>query len=95
MATHPRKILGPILAAALVMAGAACSGGSSGETGPSIAPAHGFPLTLTDDDGVRVTLHDMPRRIITFAPSRGGMSAAIPAILAARVRTISSWLAAS
>jgi iron complex transport system substrate-binding protein len=69
MATHPRRILGPILAAALVMAGAACSGGSSGETGPSMGPAHGFPLTLTDDDGVRVTLHHMPRRIITFAPS--------------------------
>lgn len=28
-----------------------------------------FPVTLTDDEGVRVTLEAPPRRIVTFAPS--------------------------
>jgi iron complex transport system substrate-binding protein len=28
-----------------------------------------FPLTLTDDDGVSVTIKALPRRIVTFAPS--------------------------
>ena len=32
-------------------------------------PAPAFPLTLTDDDGVEVTLDAEPERIITFAPS--------------------------
>jgi iron complex transport system substrate-binding protein len=34
---------------------------------PSAAPA--FPVTLTDDDGVQVTMKSVPARIITFAPS--------------------------
>jgi iron complex transport system substrate-binding protein len=32
-------------------------------TGPS------FPVTITDDDGVAVTLDAPPGRIVTFAPS--------------------------
>jgi iron complex transport system substrate-binding protein len=33
------------------------------------SPAPAFPITLTDDDGVAVTLAAAPERIITFAPS--------------------------
>jgi iron complex transport system substrate-binding protein len=32
-------------------------------------PPAAFPMTLTDDDGVEVTLDAEPQRIITFAPS--------------------------
>jgi iron complex transport system substrate-binding protein len=35
----------------------------------SSSPVPAFPVTLTDDDGVAVTLAAAPQRIITFAPS--------------------------
>lgn len=38
----------------------------TGTTGPT-APV--FPVTITDDDGVEVTIDAEPERIITFAPS--------------------------
>jgi iron complex transport system substrate-binding protein len=50
-------------------------GGSSGTSSPSRSvavtspTAASFPVTLTDDDGVAVTLAEAPQRIITFAPS--------------------------
>jgi iron complex transport system substrate-binding protein len=31
--------------------------------------APGFPVTLSDDNGVRITLRSPPQRIVTFAPS--------------------------
>ena len=49
---------------------------SCGETAPPQAeptdpssPAATFPLTITDDDGVEVTIDREPQRIVTFAPS--------------------------
>jgi iron complex transport system substrate-binding protein len=55
-----------LLATALVVAGCARQAGS-----PAASPATGtsFPVTITDDDGVSVTLDAPPRRIVTFAPS--------------------------
>jgi len=40
----------------------------AGPTDPS-SPAATFPLTITDDDGVEVTIDREPQRIVTFAPS--------------------------
>jgi iron complex transport system substrate-binding protein len=76
-----RFLASPVLAALVVLAVAAgaCGRGSSGPGAsggvqtsaravtPSASPQ--FPLTIADDDGVRVTLHAAPRRIVTFAPS--------------------------
>jgi iron complex transport system substrate-binding protein len=48
---------------------------SCGESTPPQAPpetpsrASAFPLTITDDDGIEVTIADEPERIVTFAPS--------------------------
>jgi cobalamin transport system substrate-binding protein len=45
------------------------------EATPPAAPASpsaetpAFPMTITDDDGVEVTIPEEPRRIVTFAPS--------------------------
>ncbi|MDQ4108421.1 MAG: cobalamin-binding protein, partial [Actinomycetota bacterium] len=33
------------------------------------SPAAAFPLTITDDDGVEVTIDAEPQRLVTFAPS--------------------------
>jgi iron complex transport system substrate-binding protein len=59
---------------ALVLVCAACGGGASTPASPgsravSEAPSASFPVTITDDDGVSVTLGAAPRRLITFAPS--------------------------
>lgn len=40
----------------------------AGDGSPS-APASPFPVTITDDDGVPVTIGAEPQRIVTFAPS--------------------------
>ena len=49
---------------------------SCGETAPppsgptdSPSPAVAYPMTITDDDGVEVTIDAEPQRIVTFAPS--------------------------
>jgi iron complex transport system substrate-binding protein len=59
------------IAAVLLLLLASC-----GETAPPRAepteqpsPASAFPLTITDDDGVEVTIDTEPQRIVTFAPS--------------------------
>ncbi len=76
-----RTLIGvPLLA--LLLLGAACSDASSPASGPSPAgpspagdtagepsPPSAFPVTITDDDGVRVTIEAEPQRIVTFAPS--------------------------
>jgi iron complex transport system substrate-binding protein len=68
MANHRRISLHLFLVAALISVAAACSSdGSSPPPTPSARSA--FPLTMTDDDGVGVTLKERPVRIITFAPS--------------------------
>ncbi len=64
---------GRVLAAtvALVAVLAAC-GRPAGVAHPAPATATtsvGFPVTITDDDGQRVTIPAPPRRIVTFAPS--------------------------
>jgi iron complex transport system substrate-binding protein len=38
-------------------------------SGSPAAEAPAFPLTITDDDGVEVTIDAEPERIVTFAPS--------------------------
>lgn len=59
------------LAAALVLG--ACGTNAAVKTTPSVAPSASqgtvFPLTLTDDDGVSVTIDSPPQRIVTWAPS--------------------------
>lgn len=75
----PERPPAALLLAVLLLgsATAACAGGSAGAgvgTPPASAPARSsagpaFPMTVTDDDGVRVTIPAPPRRIITFAPS--------------------------
>jgi iron complex transport system substrate-binding protein len=61
----------------VVLLAAACAGGAGSPTAPdrptpsppaspSAAP---FPVTVTDDDGVTVTIEAAPERIVTFAPS--------------------------
>jgi iron complex transport system substrate-binding protein len=49
--------------------------GSCGESTPPQAspetpsPVSAFPMTITDDDGIEVTIAAEPERIVTFAPS--------------------------
>lgn len=64
-ATRPLVMLAAVVA--LVTGGC----GSSGTTdGPLPDAGAVFPLTLTDDEGVKVTIDSEPERIITFAPSQ-------------------------
>ena len=69
-----RSTLGPPLLCLLLLA-AACAGEdpsdpSSGASTPaSVASGAAFPISLTDDDGVQVTIDAEPERIVTFAPS--------------------------
>jgi iron complex transport system substrate-binding protein len=78
--TRGRLVL--LLALVQVLALAGCSSGSASQgigptttttvtTGSATFPASApsFPVTLTDDEGVVVTLKDAPQRIVTFAPS--------------------------
>jgi iron complex transport system substrate-binding protein len=62
----------------LLLLAAACAGedttpSSTGPTAPTgatgVTSAAVFPVSLTDDDGVEVTIDAEPERIITFAPS--------------------------
>lgn len=60
------------LALALLLLAAACARGSGSEDaadGAAPPQEDAFPVTLTDDDGVEVTLEAPPQRIVTFAPS--------------------------
>jgi iron complex transport system substrate-binding protein len=61
-----RRTVAAVAAAVLLAAGC------RSEPGPAATPeglAQRFPLTITDDEGVEMTVHDPPRRIVTFAPS--------------------------
>jgi iron complex transport system substrate-binding protein len=56
------------LALALMLAATAC--GEAREQPLRSPPAEtAFPVTLTDDEGVEVTVEAQPQRIVTFAPS--------------------------
>ena len=57
------------LAFALAFGLAACGGGTESPPSTGSPRPAAFPVTLTDDDGVSVTLAAPPRRIVTFAPS--------------------------
>jgi iron complex transport system substrate-binding protein len=78
--TSGRLVLLLALVQALVLAG--CSSGSAPQSlgsattttpgtgsATSPTPSPSFPVTLTDDDGVAVTLKAAPQRIVTFAPA--------------------------
>ena len=52
----------------LVAMGLAACGGEPAVT-PSPRGTTSFPVTMTDDDGVEVTIEAEPERIVTFAPS--------------------------
>jgi iron complex transport system substrate-binding protein len=43
--------------------------GSTGATAPTGPTPASFPVTITDDDGVEITIESEPERIVTFAPS--------------------------
>ncbi len=58
-----------VVLAALGIVLGACAGREGPRTAPSSGSKASFPVTLTDDDGQRVTLTVPPRRIVTFAPS--------------------------
>ncbi len=51
----------------LVLAG--CAHATAPVLNSTSSAGASFPVTITDDDGVRVTIDHQPRRIITFAPS--------------------------
>jgi iron complex transport system substrate-binding protein len=61
------RVLGALLAA-LALVGMACA--QERQPRPrSEDTSGGFPVTLTDDEGVEATLEAVPERIVTFAPS--------------------------
>jgi iron complex transport system substrate-binding protein len=65
------------VAAALSGCGGSTPQGSSTSASTSVAPssapatttAPAFPVTITDDAGVKVTMSNAPERIVTFAPA--------------------------
>lgn len=62
------RLLGGIAAVSLLLVSCGQPAAPDGSPGtPSPPPA--FPVTITDDDGVEVTIAAAPRRIVTFAPS--------------------------
>ncbi len=63
---HRFRFLFVLLATVLVVASCARQQGAAP---PAATTGTAFPLTITDDDGVSVTLAAQPRRIVTFAPS--------------------------
>lgn len=58
------------IAAVLFLILASCGESTPPEAPPETpSPVSAFPLTITDDDGVEVTIAAEPERIVTFAPS--------------------------
>ena len=58
------------IAALLFLLFASCGESTPPQASPETpSPVSAFPLTITDDDGVEVTIPEMPQRIVTFAPS--------------------------
>jgi iron complex transport system substrate-binding protein len=55
--------------AAVCLLFAGCGGSSAPNVAVDARPAKPFPVTLTDDEGVKVTLKSSPKRIVTFAPA--------------------------
>jgi iron complex transport system substrate-binding protein len=69
----PRRAIVALALALLVALGTACASAtpavSTSGSPSAVSPTPAFPVTVTDDDGVSVTLSAAPRRIVTFAPS--------------------------
>ncbi len=63
-----RSLLLAALAAA-ALAVAACGDDDESEPLPTPNPSPAFPVTVTDDNGVDVTLEEAPDRIVALAPS--------------------------
>jgi iron complex transport system substrate-binding protein len=63
------RSIGGIAAVLLLLS--ACGETAPPQAGPSEQPSASatFPVTITDDDGVKVTIGAEPQRIVTFAPS--------------------------
>jgi iron complex transport system substrate-binding protein len=58
------------IAAVLFLLFASCGESAPPQASPETpSPVSAFPLTITDDDGVEVTIPEEPQRIVTFAPS--------------------------
>jgi iron complex transport system substrate-binding protein len=76
-----RRLAVPLILGAVMAAGCASHSTTAPAASPpppatsvsasasSPAPTPAFPVTLTDDDGVTVTLKAPPQRIVTFAPA--------------------------
>jgi iron complex transport system substrate-binding protein len=64
----PRWLRPVAVALALILGGTACRQASE-EPLRSVPPETAFPVTLTDDEGVEVTIPSEPKRLVTFAPS--------------------------
>jgi iron complex transport system substrate-binding protein len=63
------RLIGGIAAVLLLLASCGESAPPRDEPTDAPSPASAFPLTITDDDGVEVTIAQEPQRIVTFAPS--------------------------
>jgi iron complex transport system substrate-binding protein len=58
------------IAAVLFLLLGSCGESTTPQAPPETpSPASAFPMTITDDDGVEVTIAEEPERIVTFAPS--------------------------
>lgn len=68
MAGVRSRSLVAMFAVALVVMGCSSETPSTPPAGPSAA-APAFPVTLTDDEGIAVTLTSEPERIVTWAPA--------------------------
>src|SRR5688500_2062570 len=64
----PRWLRPVAFALALILGGTACRQASE-EPLRSGPPETAFPVTLTDDEGVEVTIPSEPQRLVTFATS--------------------------
>jgi iron complex transport system substrate-binding protein len=70
-----RGICGAVLALALAWSAISCGGRTAAPAGSAATPESGsttttaFPVSVTDDEGVEITLDAPPDRIVTFAPS--------------------------
>jgi iron complex transport system substrate-binding protein len=62
------RLVGGIAAVLIILASCGDST-TQGVVPETPSPAATFPVTITDDDGVEVTIESEPGRIVTFAPS--------------------------